>query len=319
MRWLRFILFSMVFISLIFPQSINIEVPQSSCDNQSDLALAITNLPRCTAESFLSSITDGLIFASNEFFSISMTFLTASPDIKWFCSPYNSIMAILESFYSVMLMGLGGYYIINSTDVEGRTKAKIWLKNVFFMVILLSFSFSIFGMILDLNTQISSSVYSSVSSSIFQIDAQLSNIVFSLIFALSLTSGAYLTFVTLLSRYLLIPFMLFLFPIAIFLYFIPLTREWGAFLFKFIILIIFMTSVDAIFLLGTSYLFSAPDPNLAGSLIKSFGLIVGFGLIGILNLIIYIIAILSVVMQAIKAFESIISLLMRIAIMLTFL
>ncbi len=319
MQWLRLTLLLLVFTPLAFPQSINIQLPQSTCDNQGDLVLAITNLPRCTAESFLSSITDGLIFASNQFFSISLTFLTASPDINWFCSPYNSIMAILESFYSIMLMGLGAYYILNSTDVEGRTKAKIWLKNVFFMVVLLAFSFSIFGMILNLNTQISSSIYSSVSSSIFDVNAQLSNIVFSLIFALSLTTGSYLTFATLLSRYLLIPFLLFLFPIGVFLYFIPLTRSWGAFLFKFIILITFMTSADAIFLLGTSYLFSAPDPNLAGPLVKSFGLIVGFGLIGILNLIIYIIAVFSLVMQAIKAFESIISLLMRIAIMLAFL
>lgn len=318
MAWPKLLLL-LLFLPLAFSQSINVELPQSTCDNQGDLVLAITDLPRCTAESLFSSITDGLLFASNQFFSISLTFLTASPDINWFCSPYNSIMAILESFYSVMLMALGAYYIVNSADVEGRTKAKIWLKNIFFMVVLLTFSFSIFGMILDLNNQISASIYSSVSSSIFEIDAQLSDLVFSLIFALSLSIGGYLTFVTLLSRYLLIPFMLFLFPLAVFLYFIPLTRDWGTFLFKFIILIVFMTSADAIFLLGTSCLFSAPDPNLAGPLVKSFGLVIGFSLIGILNLIIFIIAILSVVMRALKAFESVIALLMRIAIILSFL
>jgi hypothetical protein len=228
-------------------------------------------------------------------------------------------LAIIETFYSVMLMGLGAYYIINSADVDGRTRSKLWLKNVFCMVILLSFSFGLFGLLLDLNHQLSSTIYSSVSQSLFDNDAQLSDLIFAFLFAISLSMGGFLTFFTLLARYLMVPFLLFLFPFAIFLYFMPPTREWGAFIFKFIFLIVFMTSIDAILLLGISYLFSSPDPNLANTLVKSFGLMTGFGLIGLVNLIIYLIAVLSLVFRAIKALESVLSLLSKLALIAAFL
>jgi hypothetical protein len=319
MRLYKLLFWILLVASATFAQSVNVQLPQSACNNNTDILLILANLPECTAEAIFSSLTQGLIFSAQQFYNLSIGFLTASPDLTWFCAPYNMIMAIIESFYSIILMGLGAYYIFHSTDVEGRTKAKIWLKNVFFMVILSPLSFGIFRLLLDLNTQLSSSMYASVSQSIFDIDAQFSNLIFSMIFAVSLSAGGILTFITLVIRYLLIPFLLFLFPIAIVLYFISPLRQWGAFIFKFIVLIVFMTTVDAIFLMGISYLFDSPDPNLGNVLVQTFGLMVGFGLIGIVNLILYLIAILSVVFMALKAFESVTAMLMRLAIILTFL
>jgi len=313
------LLLLLIFTALLSAQSVNVQLPPSQCQNNTDLLQIISTIPQCTAEAVFTSMTNGLIYSSQQLYGLSVGFLTASPDIGWFCAPYNSIMSLIESCYTILLMGAGAYYIVNSTDPEGRMKAKNWARNVFYMVVLLSFSFPIFGMIIDLNTQISSSFYASVSQNIFNINAQLSNLIFAFIFALSLSMGSYLTFITLITRYILIPFLLFLFPVAIFLYFMPITRDWGAFLFQFIILIIFMTSIDALLLMGISSLFASPDPNLANALVKSFGLIVGFGLIGIVNLVIFIIAALMAVLRAIKAFESIIAMLMRLAIILTFL
>jgi len=319
MQLYKSVLLLLFILPIAFSQTINIQVPPPACENNGDLLFAITNLPQCTAEAFISTLTNGLIFSAGEFYNLSIGFLTASPDVHWFCGPYNNVMAIIESFYTVMLMGLGGYYIIKATDVEGRAKAKTWLKNILYMVVFLSFSFTIFELIIDLNTQISSSIYSQVSESIFDIEAELSSLIFSMIFAFSLCTGGYMTFTTLVIRYLLIPFLLFLFPLGIFLYFIPPMREWGAYLFKFIVLIIFMTTADSLLLLGTSWLFASPDPNLANGLVRSFGLIVGFGLIGVLNLIIFIVAALSIILRSLKALESAIAMLMRIAIILSFL
>lgn len=319
MRCTKLILWILLAVPALFAQSVNIQLPPSKCQNNGDMLLAINSLPQCIAEAIFSSLANGLVYAAQQFYGLSIGFLTASPDIKWFCAPYNQLMALIESFYTIMLMGLGAYYVVSSTDIEGRTRAKTWLRNVFYMVILLSLSFQIFGLILDLNTQISSNIYASVSQSIFDVDVQISDLVFSLIFAMTLSFGGFLTFVTLISRYLMIPFLLFLFPMAIFLYFIPITRDWGAFLFQFITLVVFMTSIDAILLMGISALFASPDPNLANALVKSFGLIVGFGLIGIVNLTIFIIAALMAVLRAVKAFESILATLMRLAVLISFL
>ena len=308
----------LILVSSIFAQSIDIEVNSPACDNEGDLLGAIINLPMCIVEAFFGMLVSGIIYSAKQFFDIAIGFLTATPDLNWFCAPYNSIMSILESFYTIMLMGLGAYYIINSTDVEGRTKSKVWFKNIFFMIIALAFSFSIFGMILDINQYISTSLYSEASEEIFDINAGLSNLIFALVIAFSLLISGMITFFTLIIRYIMIPFLLFLFPIGIFLYFIPATKSWGSFIFKFSLIIIFMTSVDAILLLGMSSMFSAPDPNLASDLIKALALILGFGMIGLVNIIIYIIAILSLVSQAVSIVESIISAIMKIAIIKAF-
>jgi len=143
MGWYEFLII-LVILPLTSAQSVNVQLPASACNNSSDLLSTMTNLPQCTAEAFFTTLANGLIYASDQFFNLSIGFLTASPDINWFCAPYNSIMSLVESLYTIMLMGLGAYYIIGATDVEGRTRAKIWLKNVIYMAVLLSFSFPIF-------------------------------------------------------------------------------------------------------------------------------------------------------------------------------
>lgn len=315
----RSIIFFLALVSLAFSQSVEVEMPESICENNTDLLSSIANLPQCTAEAILRMITEGLLYSSREFYSFSMQFLTSAPDLQMFCQSYSMLMGIIESFYTIMLMGLGAYYIMNSTNVEGRARSKTWLKNVFYMVIILAFSFNIFGLLLDLNTQLSSEIYSQINEEVFEIDAQLTDLIFTLVFSITLFTGGYVTFVTLVIRYLLIPFLLFIFPFAIFMYFIPVTREWGAFLFKFIALIIFMTTVDAILLLGITSVFDSDDPNFSNPLVKSFGLIIGWGVIGIVNLIIYTISVLVVIVGAFRAIESIAGLLSKMAIMLSFL
>ena len=318
MQWLKVILFLGVILGCAFSQSANIQVPASTCNSSADLLTTISTIPRCVSEAIFNTIVEGFLYSAQQFYGLSMTLLTASPDINWFCQPYQNVMAIIETFYTIILMGLGAYYILHSTEVDGRVRSKIWLKNIFFMVVTLAFSFNLFGMLLDLNQSISTTIYSSVSSNIFDINAQLSNMIFALIVVSSFCMMNGLTFATLMARYMLIPFLLLIFPLAIFLYFIPFTRDWGAYLFKFIALVVFMTTIDAILLLGLSYLFNSPDPILSGTL-KTFGLMIGFGLIGIVNLVIYLIAVISVISMALKTVESLASIAMKIAIMLSFL
>lgn len=312
MRLTNVIIF-LLLLNIAFAQSVNVSVSSTTCNNSGDLLAAITNLPQCIAEAIFSTLVSGLVYSAQQFFQTSIGFLTATPDLSWFCWTYNSIITVLESLYTIMLLGLGIHYIIHSTDVEGRTRSKLWFKNIFFMIIALSFSFEIFNFIVDINQYLSTSFYNSASSNIFQINTSFSNVIFALVISISLVTSAALTFFTLIIRYVMIPFLLFLFPIAIFLYFIPLTREWGAFIFKFSVMIIFITTVDSILLLGLSSLFNTPDPNLANTFVHTIALMLSFGLIGLVNLIIFIIAILSVISQAMRAFESVISTVMKVA------
>jgi len=241
--------------------------------------------------------------------------ILAVPDVNWFCGPYSLVMGIIESLYTLLLMGLGMYYIIRSSDVEGRINAKRWLKNMFLMIMVLTFSFYIFQAILGVNQAIASNLLEQASTDFFSVQTTLSDFVFAVSILLFANSLAMLTFFTLLMRYLMLPFLLLLFPFAIFFYFIPVTEGFGKFLLKLILLVVFMTSVDALLIRGFFTLFNTADPTLADEFIRAMSAIMAFGAIGVVNLTIYTIALLEVIQQGLKVASQVIAQAVRIAIL----
>ena len=298
---MKFFLFGILALMAIQNASMNVTLPPSSCTNSTDILAVLNNLPSCITESFLTTVASGMVYASQQFTNAAIGFLTASPDPHWFCMPYTQVMALLESLYSIALMGIGLYYIIQAPDVEGRVRAKMMLKDVFFMIVILTFSFSLFDMLLSLNQYIASSLITSTVASVFNADMSFASLIFALVIIIGLLLTAWITFATLLIRYLLLPFLLLLFPIAIFLYFMPFGKAWGGAFLKIIAIIVFMTAIDAVFIAGLSSLFSSPDPNLLDPFIKSMAVMLGFGLVGFLNIGLFIAAILTVISPVLDA------------------
>ncbi|MCX6771681.1 MAG: hypothetical protein NTX79_06515 [Candidatus Micrarchaeota archaeon] len=263
----------------------------------SALTTGLTNLPGKIVDSFFSYAVSGLISSSHQLVDSSFKFMFSTPNPMWFCTPYNGVMAIVESLYSLTLMGLALYFILRSNDAEGRASAKKWMENMLVMVVILTFSFQIFRTMLDFSTFLATSAASESMKSIFTSPLSFSTSIFSLVILIPAISGMFLTFLTLLLRYLLIPFLLFLFPFSIFLYFTPLTQRWGKAFLSIIVAIVFMTTFDALILLGLSSLFNSQDPNLADSLARAFAVLFGFAAIGLVNLLIFILSILSIILQ----------------------
>jgi len=262
-----------------------------------DILGALSSLPQGIVESFFSYTVSGLVASTHQLVDSSFQFMFSSPDPAWFCNPYNGIMAIVETLYTLVLTGLALYFILRSNDAEGRANAKKWLSNMLVMIAVLSFSFQIFQAMLDLNTYLAASFASDSMKSVFESPVSFGSAVFALIVLIPSIGAMLLTLVTLIVRYLLIPCLLLFFPFALFLYFVPLTHKWGRAFLSITAAIVFMTAFDALLLLGFSSLFSAPDPNLADSLARAFAILFGFGAIGLANLAIFILAILSIVFQ----------------------
>jgi len=301
MRNSYLIVILLLLLSAVYAENqVNITVTQSACSNSGDLIATIQNLPVCIAESIFNLIFSGLAFAVKMFMNASFALLLAVPDVHWFCGPYSTVMGIIESLYTLLIMGLGLYYIIRSTDVEGRLTAKRWLKNLFLMMIVLSFSFYIFDMILQVNNSIASTLLSQASTNFFSVQSGFSDLIFASIILMLFVMGGILSFFTLLIRYLMLPFLLLLFPFTIFFYFLPITEGFGRFMLKFTLLIVFMTSVDALLILGFFSVFNASDPTLMDGFIRAMAALAAFSSIGIVNLVIFVIALLMVVQQGLK-------------------
>ena len=299
--------------------SINFTVTDSACPKTGSLLDTVSNLPACITESFFSSLTSGFIYASEQFLSSSFNFILSVPDLHWFCGPYNAVMSVLESLYIVVLLALGLYYIARSADVAGRNNAKRWLKNVFFMVVALSLSFYAFQMLIDLNQYVASEFMSKANLDFFSVGASFSSVVFLLILSASFAGVFLITFVTLLIRYIMIPFLLLAFPIALFLYFIPPTQSWGKVMLQAIGIIVFMTSCDALILLGLSALFHSPDPNLATDFIRSMAVLLGFGTLGLVNVTLFLFAVLLVVLEGLRGIGEVLSYAVKVAMIASFL
>ncbi|VVC03106.1 Uncharacterised protein [Candidatus Bilamarchaeum dharawalense] len=310
---LKEIMVLLLVVSFAFSASIDFQIQNQSCPDNANFLQVIYNLPTCIVEKFFSSIVSGFVYSAQEFLESSLKFIITGPSLDSFCIPYQKVMTILESLYTIALMGLGAYFITTSTDPEKRAIAKLWIESVLFMIILLSFSFPIFKMIMDLNLYITTSIYSQSFANMLNVQVAFTSLIFALVMSFTFLTAAAITFFTLIIRYIAIPFLLLLFPIAIFLYFLPFTKEWGSFLLKFTLLIVFMTAIDAVVVLGMSFLLGAGDPNLSGGIIQAITLMLAFGLIGIVNLIIYMIAVLSLVMAVLDMFKSLISIGWKIA------
>ncbi len=274
------------------------DMNSTNCQGNNDLLNTLTNLPGCIVEGFFSYTISGLVSSSQGLVDSAFKFIFASPDPLWFCIQYNGLMAVLESLYSIVLMCLAMFFILRSNDAEGRAIAKKWLENMIAMIVLLSFSFQLFQMALDFNTYLATSFANESMKNLFGIQPDFTSAIFALVILIPAISMMSMTFLTLLVRYLLIPFLLFLFPIAIFLYFIPITQSWGRTFIKIIAAIVFMSAIDALVILGLSSLFTSTDPNLADSLVKAFAVVFGFGALGIINLALFAMSILSIITQS---------------------
>lgn len=304
---------ALLFVSVTFSVSIDFRLAHSSCPDTASFLDVLYNLPTCIVEKFFTSLVSGFVYSAQQFLENSLNFIITGPNLDSFCTPYSQVMRVLESLYTLALMGVGTYYIASAAEPERRVTAKYWIKNIFFAIILLTFSFSIFKMVVELNQYITTSSYSTSFSDLLDIRIVFSSLIFASVLSVNFVMAAGLTFITLLVRYLMIPILLLLFPIAIFLYCMPFTKQWGEFLLKFTLLIVFMTSIDAVIVLGLNYVFASSDPTITSGFVQGMALMLGFGLIGFVNSLIYAIATISLISGFTRVFDSVISIGWKIA------
>jgi len=307
--------FLLLLFGLCFCSNIDFSINQSICQPSSDIFESIENFPSCMFEQFLTLLTNGLIETTKTFADAGFALILANPKAEWFCAPFQIVMGIIESLYIILLLGVGLFYIARATNVEGRITAKKWLKNIFFMMLLLSFSFPIFKIILELNHSLSETILEQANLNFLNAEGSFTDFIVALSVLFVFSFMAILSFFTLLIRYIFLPFLLLLFPISIFLYFIPITGDFGKFLLKTIFLVVFMTTVDSLLILGFSFLFNTADPIFANPFIRSMSVVSSLASIALVNVSIFLICILMAISQGFKLAGEIISHATRLAIL----
>jgi hypothetical protein len=214
---------------------------------------SLSNLDKCLIDVFFDSLLD-LINTPLSFILNIIEDLLAEPiDTSLYNELWLIIIYIISMFYGLLLVFSGLLFMISGHDIAKRALAKTWLKNILLMIVMVQASYLLYGMILDVNTALTSFILSLIDSNFFLFTMDSFGEV-----ALELTFGAmYLTIlivtlVVLAIRYLVVSFGVILFPIGIFLYYFGPLKSIGKSILIFLLINIFMSFFACLVLLAGS-------------------------------------------------------------------
>ncbi|MFQ5621304.1 MAG: hypothetical protein ACE5FT_05670 [Candidatus Nanoarchaeia archaeon] len=223
------------------------------------MACDYTNFVSCFPEVFLDFILDFikdlLNPAAQPMLDLIKLLLSEPVNIALFSGLWSVIIYIISLFFGLFFMGSGFYFLISGYDPVKRERAKLWLKNLVFMLIFIQASFFIYEIAIELSARMSSGIieiidpgfYSLTTDSVVNFGLQLFLLVPYLIVLLNTT-------LLLGLRYLVVSVGVVFLPIALFFYFFPPLNGYGRMLLNGLGVAVFIPFFDALILLVGSML-----------------------------------------------------------------
>ena len=162
-------------------------------------------------------------------------------------------------FYAFLFMYSGFQFMTSGLSSLKRYLAKEWLKNTFLLIVFVQASFYLYGLILDLGGMMTSAVLQLIDPHFFMLTVDnLANIGLEFIFALVYALILFITVILLTIRFMMVAFGVLFAPIGIFCYFIPPLRSYGKFILNVLGMLIFITFIDGIIFLASSWIVEIP-------------------------------------------------------------
>lgn len=183
--------------------------------------------------------------------------MTAEINIHLFSSIWGIVIYILSLFYGILLLYAGFNFMISGYDVVKREQAKAWLRNILIMMVLVQSSYFLYEMAIELNAAMTTGVFSMINPQFFQLTTDnLTSFALQLAFTFLYTAVLLVTLLLLVFRYIFVSMGVIFFPLAIFLSFIPMFKDYGEALLHILLSLVFMGFLQSLILLGGSMLLS---------------------------------------------------------------
>ncbi|MDO8648053.1 MAG: hypothetical protein Q7R70_06615, partial [Candidatus Diapherotrites archaeon] len=246
---------------------------------------SITNLPGDLVNSIFSGIGNLLAGFVQPLFDIAKALLTVNIDPFHFESLWLVIIAVISCFYLLIFLIVGFKFLFGSYDAVQRAEAKEWFKQALLLVIAVNASLLLYSLLLSLSSGIALTLWNSSLESVFSIQ-NLTAI--DILWLATLAISAFLTVITLVLRQIVLILGVMLFPIGLFLYFIPPVKAYGSAILQLLGAAAFMNVLDVIILIAVQ-MFKTEFTTLP--LINLLAPSIGFMLIGIANIALIIFAI----------------------------
>jgi hypothetical protein len=250
-----------------------------------DVGSDVNAVPTGVFSIFTGWIDSSLLSFNNLVLDFSEFLITTNPDVEGMQSWHSSIVLIISSLYLLVFLVIGFMFLFYSINTEKRAKAKEWLTNAFIMIIGVNVSFYLYRLILELATAIAQFMWVTGFENFFDASSSGLNTVF-LVFNLGAVA---LAAITLFARYLFLLGGVLLFPIGIFLYFIPPLQNWGKMIFNLIGVFLFMQFVDVLVFIAAEQI----AVQLAGEGIAPLVIPFAFLMIAVINILMIVYAVLK--------------------------
>ncbi len=244
----------------------------------SGLGNTLNSIPDMVLGVFGSAVKGTLVGFNDPLMQLSQTLLTSNPDPAGLYGWWQSIVLVISSFYLLLFLSIGLLFLFSALDAGKRAVAKEWLKNAFLMIIFVNISFVLYDVLLELATAITQFMWINGFQNFFD-PSVLANMGIGtlLLYGLALL----LTAITLFVRSIFLLLGVVLFPIAIFLYFIPPLQSWGKMILNLIGMALFMQFLDVVIFVASNQAMLQLAGNAGASLVPALAFI----LIFILNIL----------------------------------
>ncbi|HLC86410.1 MAG TPA: hypothetical protein VJG30_03935 [Candidatus Nanoarchaeia archaeon] len=241
-----------VVLLLVLPMSL------ADSSDSNDSGCSFFSLLSCLGDvARIVSHTTGL--AAQPFISWVVDLMTTIPNTGVFESAWFTIIGIISVFYIFFLLYSGSVFILNSEDIVKRHHAKESIKNMIIALVLVSSSFYLYNLLIELNSSLTGYVFSNVSPSFFTVTSDsFGNALLQILMIIPYVLVLIITCIFLLARWVFVSLGVIFFPIGIFLYFVHFLRSYGKLIINLIVMLIFIPFICSIIILGCSLLVTAP-------------------------------------------------------------
>jgi len=206
----------------------------------------ISGLPQGIANALLDSLKQIFTGFAQPLLDVAKTLITSNIDPSHFQSLWLVFIAIINAFYLLLFLSVGLKFIIGSIDAVEREKAKEWFKKCFFMLVTVNASLLIYSLILEASSAITLFLWNSQFETLFNPSFPGLDFLWAGVMALFV----FLTAITLVIRQIILIIGIMLFPVGLFLYFIPPLEQYGKIILNILGITIFMQVLDVIILIA---------------------------------------------------------------------
>ncbi len=203
----------------------------------------IRGIPQGTADAIVEKQKQELVLFIKPFLEAIKTFILSNPNPLDLFGFWQLIISVISAFYILLFLVAGLKFVLGAYDVGQREEAKVWFKNALFVVIVLNASYLLYSILLDLGSGVALVFWDAKFESLFSFAAIESLNLFSLYY---LAASSALLWITLFLRYALLLIGVVIFPIGLFLFFIPPMKTYGSAVLNIFGTAVFIQLVDVI-------------------------------------------------------------------------